>query len=141
MRDRIDQARARPRFETVVLALFAAMAVFLALVGLYGLIAYTVRQRTAEIGIRIALGASRIQVLEAVTREALTAVSGGIVIGLLAAWALTRAIASWLYGVSPTDPLTFVAAPVAILAVAALACLVAAWKATRINPSSALRYE
>ena len=141
MNERIDRARARPRFETVVLTLFAGIAVFLALVGLYGLIAYTVRQRTAEIGIRMALGASRMQILTAVTREGLMAVSVGIAIGLVGAFALTRAIASWLYGVSPTDPMTFVAAPLVILAVAALACLVAAWKATRIDPATALRYE
>lgn len=141
MADRVDEASARPRFQTVVLAVFAGVAMFLALVGLYGLIAYAVRQRTAEIGIRIALGASRAHVLAAVTKEGLIAVALGLGVGLVAAFALTRTISSWLYGVTATDPLTFVAAPLLILVVAAGACAIAAWKATRIDPIVALRYE
>lgn len=135
-----EETRAR-RFQTVVLSVFAAVAVFLALVGLYGLMAYAVKQRTAEIGIRIALGASAERVLGMVMWKGLALVATGLAFGLAGALALTRLGTSWLYGVSPADPLTLIAVPVLILAVALIACLIPAWKATRIDPVIALRYD
>ena len=124
-----------------MLAVFAAAAVFLALVGLYGLMAYAVKQRTAEVGLRLALGASRGQVLGMVLRQGLGLVAAGLALGLAAALPLTRVVAGWLYGVKAADPLTFVAVPAMLLVVGVAACVVPAWKATRIDPVIALRYE
>ena len=139
MRQFMSEATRARRFQTVVLSVFAAVAVFLALVGLYGLMAYAVKQRTAEIGIRIALGASAARVLSLVVGKGLALVAAGLVFGLAGALVLTRLGTSWLYGVSPADPLTLIAVPVLILAVALVACLIPAWKATRIDPVTALR--
>jgi predicted permease len=141
MRELISESTSGRRFQTVALSVFAAVAVFLALVGLYGLMAYAVRQRTAEIGIRIALGASAARVLGLVVGQGLALVAAGLVFGLAGALALTRLGTSWLFGVSPADPLTLIAVPLLILAVALLACLIPAWKATRIDPVTALRYD
>jgi predicted permease len=141
MRQLMSQATSQRRFQTVALSVFAAVAVFLALVGLYGLMAYSVKQRTAEIGIRIALGAPASRVLGMVLWKGLAMVSTGLVIGLAGAAAVTRLGATWLYGVSSTDPVTFVLVPVLILLVAVGACLIPAWKATRIDPVTALRYD
>ncbi len=141
MRQLMSEATSRRRFQTAALSAFAAVAVFLALVGLYGLMAYAVKQRTAEIGIRIALGASAAHVVGMVVGKGLALVAAGLAFGLVGALALTRLGTSWLYGVSPADPLTLVAVPVLILAVALGACLIPAWKATRIDPVNALRYE
>jgi ABC-type antimicrobial peptide transport system permease subunit len=141
MRQLISEATSARRFQTVALSVFAAVAVFLALVGLYGLMAYAVKQRTPEIGIRIALGASAARVLGMVVWKGLALVAIGLAIGLAGAAAITRLGARWLYGVSAADPLTFLLAPILILAVALLACLIPAWKATRIDPVTALRYD
>lgn len=141
MRQLMEEDTGRRRFQTVVLAVFAGVAVFLALVGLYGLMAYAVKQRTTEIGIRIALGASASQVLRMVVAKGLALVAGGLGLGLAGALAVTRLGASWLFGVSAADPLTFLLVPLLILAVALVACLIPAWKATRIDPLTALRYD
>jgi putative ABC transport system permease protein len=141
MRQLMSQATRQRRFETVALSLFAAVAVFLALVGLYGLMAYAVKQRTAEIGIRIALGAPRARVLGMVVWKGLALVAIGLALGLAGAAAVTRLGASLLYGVSAADPITFLLVPVLILLVALVACLIPAWKATRIDPVTALRYD
>ena len=141
MRQLMSQATGQRRFQTVALSIFAAVAVFLALVGLYGLMAYAVKQRTAEIGIRIALGAPASRVLGMVLWKGLAMVSIGLAIGLAGAAAITRLGATWLFGVSSTDPITFLLVPILILAVALGACLIPAWKATRIDPVTALRYE
>jgi putative ABC transport system permease protein len=141
MRQFMSEATSARRFQTVVLSVFAAVAVFLALVGLYGLMAYAVKQRTAEIGIRIALGAPASRVLSMVASKGLALVAAGLAFGLAGALALTRLGTSWLFGVSPADPLTLIAVPVLILAVALLACLIPAWKAARIDPVTALRFE
>jgi len=141
MRQFMSESTSARRFQTVVLSIFAAVAVFLALVGLYGLMAYAVKQRTAEIGIRIALGASSARVLAMVVSRGLALVAIGLVFGLAGALALTRLGTSWLFGVSPADPLTLIAVPVLILAVALLACLIPAWKAARIDPVTALRFD
>jgi putative ABC transport system permease protein len=141
MRQLMSESTSARRFQTVALSAFAAIAVFLALVGLYGLMAYSVKQRTAEIGIRIALGAPAARVLGMVVWNGLALVAIGLTIGLAGAAAVTRLGASWLYGVSAADPLTFLLVPVLILGVALLACLIPAWKATRIDPVTALRFD
>ena len=141
MRQLMSQATGQRRFQTVALSIFAAVAVFLALVGLYGLMAYAVKQRTAEIGIRIALGAPASRVLGMVLWKGLAMVSIGLAIGLAGAAAVTRVGTTWLYGVSSTDPVTFILVPLLILTVALGACLIPAWKATRIDPVTALRYD
>jgi putative ABC transport system permease protein len=141
MRQRTSEAAARRRFQTVLLAAFAAIALFLALVGLYGLLAYSVRQRTAEIGVRIALGASRSEVIAMVLRQGLTLTAIGLLIGLLAAAAVARWSASLLYGVDVLDPFTFIAVPVFMMAAAAIACILPAWKASRLDPVASLRHQ
>ena len=139
MRQLVDEATSRRRFQTIVLTVFAGTAVFLALVGLYGLMAYAVKQRTAEIGIRIALGASAPQILGMVLGKGLSLVAVGLAIGLAGALAITRLGTSWLFGISAADPVTFVLVTALILVVALGACLIPAWKATRIDPMTALR--
>jgi predicted permease len=137
----IYEAGARRRFQTSLLSIFAAIALMLALVGIYGLTAYSVKQRTPEFGIRMTLGASRAQVLGMVLRQGVGMTAVGVAIGIGGALALTRVLGASLYGVTPRDPITFYAVPVLILIVSAAACLVPAWKATRIDPAIALRYE
>jgi predicted permease len=139
MDDRISEATSRRRFPTTLLAAFAAIAVALALAGLYGLLSYSVRQRTAEIGLRAALGASRADVVGMVVRQGLTLVALGLAVGLAAAMALSSLIAKWLYGVRAGDLSTFVAVSAFILAVGALACAIPAWKAAKVDPATALR--
>ncbi len=141
MNQRVARAGARRRFETVLLSVFAALAVFLALVGLYGLLSYAVRQRTAEIGLRMALGASRERVLTMILRQGVGLVLAGLVVGLGAALALTRLVSSWLYGVRATDPVTFLAVPLFLLAVACCACLTPAIQATRVDPARTLHHQ
>jgi putative ABC transport system permease protein len=141
MEERVEEASARRRFQAVVLSVFAAIAMFLPLVGLYGLMAYSVKQRTAEIGIRMTLGATRSRVIAMVLRQGLGWVAAGIVIGLAGALALTRLAVSFLYGVAPSDPVTFAAVPLFLFLVAVTAGLIPAWNAARINPVEALRNE
>jgi putative ABC transport system permease protein len=141
MHELISEASSARRFQTLALSVFAAVAVFLALIGLYGLMAYAVKQRTAEIGIRIALGAPTGRVVGLIVGKGLALVAVGLVFGLAGALALTRLGTSWLFGVSPADPLTLIAVPILILAVALVACLIPAWKAARIDPVTALRFD
>jgi predicted permease len=141
MGQRVSEAISHRRFQTVLLASFAGIAVFLALAGLYGLLSFAVRQRTAEIGVRMALGASPGAILGMIVRSGLTLAAAGLAIGLIAAFAVTRWIASLLYGVNAADPVTFIAVPIFILAVAVVACLVPASKAARIDPVEALRWQ
>jgi predicted permease len=137
----ICEANARRRFQTSLLSIFAAIALLLALVGIYGLTTYSVKQRTPELGIRMTLGASRVQILGMVLRQGVGLTAIGVMVGIGGALALTRVLAASLYGVKATDPITFYAVPVLILLVSAAACLIPAWKATRIDPAIALRYE
>jgi len=141
MNDRVSQATARRRFQTTLLTLFSGIATFLAAVGIYGLLAYSVRQRTAEIGIRMALGSSRIRVARLILREGLGLIGAGSFIGLAAALFCTRLLAGFLYGVPQIDPLTFLLVPLLLILVALAACLIPSWKASRVAPMTALRHE
>ena len=141
MEDRTSEPWARRHFQTGLFSGFAGVALALALVGLYGLMAFIVKLRTAEVGIRIALGATPGRVLGLILRQGLGMTVPGIALGLAGAFAVTRFLASWLYGVSAEDPLTFAATPLLLLLVATAACLIPAWRATRINPMLALRSE
>ena len=111
----------------------------LALVGLYGLLSYAVMQRTAEIGVRMTMGASRGSVVGMVALYGLKLTSAGLVIGVCLALAFTRAVASFLYGVRAVDPMTFIAVAALIIGVAVIACIAPAWRAAGIDPVSALR--
>jgi len=129
------------RYPSYLIGCFAALAVILAIVGLYGLIAHMVLQRTREIGIRVALGAQRRDILRMVLRQGIRATLAGVAIGVLAGLALTRLLSSLLYGVTPRDWLTFSGVTVLVLVVALAACAIPARRAMRVDPIVALRYE
>ena len=132
---------ARPRLQTVLLGIFAAIALTLACVGIYGVISYSVEQRAREIGIRIAVGAEPWSIFRLVLREGLTVTGSGLVVGLAAAFALTRYLETLLYGVKPTDPAVFAAVAALLLVVSAAACYIPARRATRLDPIAVLRDE
>lgn len=134
-------AISQERFQTLMLGLFAALALVLACVGLYGVISYSVVQRTHEIGVRMALGAQPVDVLRLVIRQGLLLTFTGLGLGLIAGMFATRVLTDMLFGVTPRDPLTFMGVPVLLLLVALVACYVPARRATRIDPLIALRYE
>jgi putative ABC transport system permease protein len=129
------------RFNMFMLGIFAGLALALASVGIYGVMAFSATQRTREIGIRMALGAERRDVLGLLARQALGVILAGVAVGLGGAWALTRFLASFLYRVQPTDLATFVVVPLALVAVSLLACYFPARRATKVDPMVALRYE
>jgi predicted permease len=137
--DWIAESAAPPRLTTTLAAAFASAALLLTIVGLYGVTASAVGQRTQEIGVRIAMGARRTSVIGLVLRGGMTWAVAGIALGLVGAWSLSRAIASLLFDVSATDPVTFVLSGSVLTGVAALACVVPAIRATRIDPVMALR--
>jgi ABC-type antimicrobial peptide transport system permease subunit len=137
----VSRSLAERWFSMVLLGIFAALALVLSSVGIYGVISYVVGQRTHEIGIRIALGAQRKDVLALVLGEGTRTALLGVGIGLIAALGLTRLMVSVLYGVSATDPLTFVAVAGVLAAVALAACYIPARRAMRVDPIVALRYE
>jgi putative ABC transport system permease protein len=141
MEERLFDSVAQPRFRTALLGLFAALALVMAVVGLYAVMAFSVAQRTHELGIRVALGAQRRDVIGLVLWQGVKLVGTGVVIGLAGAWALTRVLTTLLYEVKPTDPLTFLAVPVLLIVVAILACWLPARQAARVDPITALRYE
>jgi predicted permease len=141
MDERVALSLGPRRSAVTLLTIFAVMALSLSAVGLFGLVRYSVAQRTQEIGVRMALGASRRDVLAMVLREGLRLALAGVVVGLLAAFALTRVLASLLYGVSATDPLTFAGMALLLTLVALLASWFPARRATRVDPLVALRYE
>ena len=134
-------AISQERFQALMLGISAALALVLACVGLYGVISYSVVQRTHEIGVRMALGAQPMNVLILVIRQGMTLTIAGLVVGIIAGTFVTRVLTDMLFGVTPRDPLTFVGVPVLLLAVAFLACYIPARRATRIDPLIALRYE
>jgi putative ABC transport system permease protein len=127
------------RMTMTLLIAFAALALVLAAVGIYGVISYSVAQRTQEIGIRMALGAGRLAVVRMVVGQAVLLAGGGIAAGAVGAWLLTRLMQKLLFGVDASDPLTFVAVSAGLAAVALAASAVPALRATRVNPAAALR--
>jgi len=137
----VDDSIVGTRFETFLLGTFGVLAFLLTAVGLYGVISYTVAQRTREMGIRLALGADRNAILGMVVKNGTLLACAGAVIGLAAAFLLTRLMASLLFGVGPTDPLTFLCVPIALISVAILASYVPARRAAKVDPMVALRYE
>src|SRR2546425_5833460 len=141
MDDLLSETVAQPRLQTGLLSLFAGVALLLAAVGLYGVLAYPVTHRYREIGIRLALGASKRNVLSLVIAQGMKLALAGMAIGMLAALALTRVIRSLLYGVTPTDPATFTVVSLLLVAIALLACWLPARRAARVDPMEALRYE
>jgi predicted permease len=139
MEDVIAQSMSPQRFNLVLLASFAALALLLAAVGIYGVLSYAVRRRVREIGIRMALGASHSDVLKMVVTDGMKPILIGVVMGLAAAFALSRLVASLVFGVHPTDPLTFSAVALILITVGVLANIVPAYRATRIEPVRTLR--
>ncbi len=141
MEEIMGDSVAQPRLEAVLLGLFGGLAMLLATVGIYGVMSYAVAQRTSEIGIRMALGALRFDVLNMVLWQGLRLAAIGLAMGLALAFAVTRVMSKVLFGISATDPSTFVAIALLLAAVAALACYIPARRATKVDPMVALRYE
>lgn len=137
----VDDSLAPSRFSLWLLLSFAVLALLLASVGMYGVISYSVAQRTREIGIRVALGANRREVLAMILNQGGRLAALGIIIGLFASLGATRLMAGLLYEVKPADPLTFFAVSLILASVAFLACLLPAVRATRLDPVAALRVE
>jgi putative ABC transport system permease protein len=141
MEEMIDMSMLQPRFNTILLSILAAVALGLGAVGIYGVISCTVAERTHELGLRMALGAQSRDVVGLVLRQGMKLVGLGIVLGVTCAFGLTRIMSGLLFGVTATDPVTFVAIPFLLSGVALLACLVPARRATRMDPLTALRCE
>jgi predicted permease len=141
MTELINDSVGTRRFALLILIMFASLALVLAATGIYGVISYSVAQRTQEIGIRVALGARAVDVLRMIVGQSMRFVISGVVIGLAAAFALTRLMTSLLFGVTPTDALTFIAVTLTLLVISLIASYVPARRATQIDPLVALRYE
>jgi putative ABC transport system permease protein len=141
MNERLSEVVAEPRFQTILLGLFGIVALVLVSAGIYGVVSYSVAQRTHEIGVRMALGAGRRDVLRLVIGQVMKLVSAGLAIGLAGALALTRLMKTLLFGVSAYDPLTFGSIALLLAFVAMLACWIPARRATRVNPIVALRHD
>jgi ABC-type antimicrobial peptide transport system permease subunit len=139
LRERVSKLADQPRFQATLVGFFAATGLLLAVVGLYGVISFLVTQRTQEIGVRMALGADRGDVLRMVMAQSLRLVVCGVVVGLAAALALSRVLASLLFGVGPRDPVTFALVALLLLMIALLATLIPARSASRVDPMVALR--
>jgi putative ABC transport system permease protein len=137
----VAKSASEPRFQTVLLASFGALALLLALIGIYGVISYSVVQRTHEIGVRMALGARPGHVMRLVVGQGARVALGGLVFGIAGGLGLTRFLESMLFEVKPTDPLTFTGVALLLLLVALLACYIPARRAMRVDPMVALRYE
>jgi putative ABC transport system permease protein len=137
----VSESVTQPRFNLFLLGLFGGIALLLSAAGIYGVTAYTVTQRTHELGIRIALGAQVADVLRLVLGQGMIVIGIGLVVGLMASFALLRLMRSLLFGVGENDPLTFVAITLVLLLVALLACYIPSRRATKVDPLTALRYE
>ena len=137
----VSDSVAQPRFRSTLLVSFAGLAVLLAVVGIYGVVGFNVGQRTHEISVRMALGAQRASVVGLILRQESVPVVIGVVVGVAGAIAVGRAMRALLFNVEPADPVTFVAMPVLLAAVALVACLVPARRAFDVEPMNALRAE
>jgi putative ABC transport system permease protein len=137
----LDRQIQYQRLYVLLLGIFGVVAAILAAIGIYGVMAYSVAERTREIGIRMALGAGARDVLALVVRQALLLIAIGLVVGIAASFALTRLIKTALYEVTPTDPATFVAVALSLTAVALIACFIPTRRAVEVDPTVALRYE
>jgi putative ABC transport system permease protein len=141
MGELMSQSVARPRFQSVLLGCFAGLALLLASIGIFGVMSYSVTQRTGEIGVRMALGAQRGQIVRMIARQGALLAGAGAAAGLLGALAFSRLLKSLLFDLSPTDPATFVIVPAVLFTIALIAATIPAWPATRVDPIVALRYE
>ena len=137
----ISEVAAQPRFNTLLLSLFAGVALLLAAAGIYGVMSYSVTQRTHEIGLRMALGAQTRDVIRLIVGQCIKLTLAGLALGLVCAYAMTRIMATLLYGISPTDPSTFAVGTLLLVVVALLACYLPARRAAKVDPLIALRYE
>jgi ABC-type antimicrobial peptide transport system permease subunit len=141
MRDLVDETTSARRFEMLLLTGLAAIAVLLAAAGIYAQLAYSVSQRMSEIGLRMALGASPVDVVRMILGQGLGLALAGAVAGVGGAFALTRLLERFLFGVKPLDPVTMVLAPLSLLLVATIACLFPAWRASQADPAVALHHD
>jgi predicted permease len=138
---RMSEVRASPKAQSVLLGVFGALGLLLSIIGVYGVMSYSVSQQTREIGIRMALGAAHAQILGLVVGHGLRLTLAGVFLGVAGGFALTRFMRSILFGISAADPLTFASVAILLTAVAAAACYIPARRATRVDPIVALRYE
>jgi ABC-type antimicrobial peptide transport system permease subunit len=141
MEHRVDLSLARRRFAMLLLGCFAFISLTLAAIGIYGVLAYLVSQGTREIGIRMALGASRVAILRLVVSRGLMLAVGGVIIGVVGAFLLTHLMRTLLFGVAPTDPVTFCAIPFLLFVISLVATSIPARRAAQVDPAECLRYD